>query len=120
MTQLFASTPVGVPGPVDPIPIAQKDIDGKPTARRSADIGAERTIGSRIPRHLVTHAALVCERFVDWALCDDDESGVPVVEELQPAELRGEAGATRALPFLVRKPHVVVDDQLRFAFEDIG
>src|SRR5215475_9391599 len=42
-----------------------------------------------------------------WALGDDDEPGVVVVQELQPGELRGEPGAARALPLLAGEPHVV-------------
>src|SRR5580693_5865379 len=108
-----------MPGPVHPIAVAQKDIDRKPTASWRVDILAERAVGSRVARHLVPHPPLVRECFVDGSLCDDDESGVIVVQKLQPGELGGEPGAARTLPVLTREPHVVVDDQLPFTVEYI-
>jgi hypothetical protein len=119
VTQLFGAAPVGVPASIDPITFAQKDIYGEATARRGADILAKRAVGSRVPRHLVTHAAFVGECFVKRPLGDDDKPGVVVVQELQPGELRGEASTPRALPFLTRKPHVVVYDQLRLPVEHV-
>ncbi len=87
---------------------------------RCTHVGAEGAVGRGIPRHLVADLRPVGERFVNRALGDDNESGVVAVEELETGELAREAGAARALPLLAGEPHVVVHDQLAFAFERIG
>ncbi len=120
MTQLLGPTAIGVPRPVNPVPFAQKDIHGEPAARWGADILAERAIGSRVPSHPIAHPPLVGKRFVDRSLRDDDEPGVIAVQELQPGELGGEAGAARTLPLLTGEPHVVVDNELLFTVEYVG
>jgi len=63
---------------------------------------------------------LVGERFLDRSVGDDDEPGIVVVEELQSDELRCKSRATATLPLGAVGPHVVVDDQLRSAVEDVG
>jgi hypothetical protein len=119
VAELLGAAAVGVPRPVDRVTVAQEDVDGEPFSGRRTHVGAERAVGRGVPRHLVPDPPLVLERLVDRALGDDDEPGVPVVQELQPGVLRGEPGAARALPLLAVEPHVVVDDQLRLAVEDV-
>jgi hypothetical protein len=41
MTELLGPAAIGVPSPINPIPIAEKDIDREPTSRWSADVLAE-------------------------------------------------------------------------------
>lgn len=119
VAQLLGAAAFGVPGAIDGVAVAQEHVDGEAAAGRGADIRPERAVGRRVPRHPVADPLLVGERLVDGALGDDDEAGVVLVEELQAGVLRGEPRAAGALPLLPGEPHVVVDDQLPLALEDV-
>ncbi len=119
VADLLGTTALGVVRPVRGVADAKEDVHLEATTWRGAHVGAEGALRRGVPGHLVAHSSLIRQRFVDRTLGDDDEAGVVAVEELQPGELAGEPGATRALPLLIGEPHVVVDDQLPLAFEDV-
>ena len=110
-----------VPRPLEcqGVAVAQEDVEREAAAGRGVDVGAERAVGGGVPGHLVADALLVRQGLVDRALGDDDEPRVVRVEEAEAGELRRVARAAPALPLLVVEPHVVVDDELRLALEDV-
>ena len=119
MAELLGTAPVRMPGAVDRVTVAQKDIDRETSARRGVHVGAERALRRRIPLHPVADLALIGQSLFDRSVGDDDEAGVVVVQELQSSELRGETRAPATLPIRAARPHVVIDDELRAAFEQL-
>ncbi len=119
MAELFSASAVRVPRAMDGIAVAQEHVDCESLARGGVDVGAERALRRREPLHLIADLVAVGQRFVDRSVGDDDEAGVVVVQEVEPSELRCEAGATAALPLGAVGPHVVVGDQLTAAVEDV-
>ena len=119
MAELLGTAALGVVGPIHSVADPKEHVHLETAVGRSTHVGAEGAVRGGVPGHLVAHTRLVLERLVDRTLGDDDEAGVVAVEELEPGELAGETGAARALPLLTREPHVVIDDQLAPALEEI-